>query len=218
VAAGSVTDLAGAPRLFDTPGTPDTGLGGAPLVDMGAYETGFDCNANGTNDACDIASGVSSDLDGDGVPDECGCAGGTPPSSYCTAKTNSQGCVPAIAASGFASASGGSPFPITASNLINHSVGILVYGYQPAAIPFLGGTLCIGGAAVHTPGLNSGGSAIGVDCTGAFSFDFNAWIAQGTDPLLAVPGQQVHAQYWSRDNAASFGSNLTDALEFAVCQ
>jgi len=215
---GSTIDLAGAARLFDTPGTPDTGAGSAPLVDMGAYETGFDCNANGVADACDILNGTSTDLDGDGVPDECGCQGGTPPASYCTAKTNSQGCLPAIAATGVASAGGGQPFPITASQVINNTVGILIYGYQPAAIPFQGGTLCIGGAIKRTPGQASGGSATGTDCTGSFSFDFNAYIQTGTDPLLAVPGQQVNAQYWSRDVAASFGSSLTDALEFAVCQ
>lgn len=32
------TDLAGAPRVADDTGTPDTGVGPAPIVDMGAYE------------------------------------------------------------------------------------------------------------------------------------------------------------------------------------
>lgn len=32
---------------------------------------GGDCNANGVEDAVDIASGYSADLDGNGVPDEC---------------------------------------------------------------------------------------------------------------------------------------------------
>jgi hypothetical protein len=31
-----------------------------------------DCNDNGVLDECDIASGYSQDLDGDGRPDECG--------------------------------------------------------------------------------------------------------------------------------------------------
>ena len=31
-----------------------------------------DCNLNGTPDACDIASGTSPDMDGDGRPDDCG--------------------------------------------------------------------------------------------------------------------------------------------------
>ncbi|GJQ29178.1 MAG: hypothetical protein HBSAPP03_10620 [Phycisphaerae bacterium] len=33
-----------------------------------------DCNTNGVDDRCDIASGTSLDLDGDGVPDECACS------------------------------------------------------------------------------------------------------------------------------------------------
>jgi hypothetical protein len=32
------TDLAGQPRFVDVPGVPDTGVGPAPIVDMGAYE------------------------------------------------------------------------------------------------------------------------------------------------------------------------------------
>lgn len=35
--------------------------------------TAPDCNANGVDDAIDIAGGTSADGDGDGVPDECGC-------------------------------------------------------------------------------------------------------------------------------------------------
>ena len=31
----------------------------------------YDCNGNGIEDAFDIANGTSSDLDSDGVPDEC---------------------------------------------------------------------------------------------------------------------------------------------------
>ncbi len=38
VPMGFVTDLAGGPRFVDDPGTPDTGEGMAPVVDIGAYE------------------------------------------------------------------------------------------------------------------------------------------------------------------------------------
>ena len=38
VGAGVFTDLAGRPRFQDDPRTPDTGLGSAPVVDMGALE------------------------------------------------------------------------------------------------------------------------------------------------------------------------------------
>lgn len=36
-----------------------------------ACDLQFDCNGNETEDAVDISSGFSSDLDGDGIPDEC---------------------------------------------------------------------------------------------------------------------------------------------------
>ncbi len=36
-----------------------------------AVAAGLDCNGNGIEDSIDIANGTSSDLDGDGVPDEC---------------------------------------------------------------------------------------------------------------------------------------------------
>ena len=40
VPVGVITDLLGASRFVDDPGTPDTGVGTAPIVDMGAYEFG----------------------------------------------------------------------------------------------------------------------------------------------------------------------------------
>jgi len=41
--------------------------------------------------------------------------------------------------------------------------------------------------------LNSGGSTSGADCTGTYSFDFNAHIASAVDPSL-VAGAEVFAQ------------------------
>ncbi len=67
-------DLDGHHRRFDDPDTKDTGLGRAPIVDMGAYEfgsAGTDCNGNAILDECDIADGTSEDCNGNGVPDEC---------------------------------------------------------------------------------------------------------------------------------------------------
>jgi hypothetical protein len=48
-------DLAGNPRFRDDPGTPDTGLGLAPIVDIGAYEfQGTTCYAD-----CDASGGLN---------------------------------------------------------------------------------------------------------------------------------------------------------------
>jgi hypothetical protein len=56
----------------------------------------------------------------------------------------------------------------------------------------------------------SGGSASGDDCTGSFAFPFaNAYALSFG---LSV-GQDVHAQYWSRDGASSpYLTSLTDAV------
>ncbi len=64
-------DLDGDARRVDDAATPDTGVGPAPVVDIGPYEFGDDCNGNGVNDALDIAAGTSLDCDANEVPDEC---------------------------------------------------------------------------------------------------------------------------------------------------
>ena len=68
----------------------------------------------------------------------------------------------------------------------------------------------------RTPVLNTGGNLPPDDCTGSIAYDFNAWIALGKDPAL-VSGQQVWAQFWSRDpQATGTTTNLSDALTFTI--
>jgi hypothetical protein len=67
----------------------------------------------------------------------------------------------------------------------------------------------------RTPLQNSGGSTTGTDCSGNFAFDLNSRIQTGSDPAL-VPGVFVYAQYWSRDPAASFNSNRSNAIRLAI--
>lgn len=50
------------------------------------------------------------------------------------------------------------------------------------------------------------------------SYDFKALIDAGTDPLLQSLGQQVNAQFWSRDPADPFTISLTNAVQFQICQ
>ncbi len=141
----------------------------------------------------------------------------TGPTTYCVAKTNSQGCVPVIGTSGIPSATSASPFAITCANVLSNKAGILIYGAQRAATPFQGGTLCLASPVRRTPIQQSGGNPPPVDCSGSFAFDFNAHIQAGTDTSL-VPGRRVVAQYWSRDSSdpAGFGSSLSDACEFTI--
>ncbi|MCE9595849.1 MAG: hypothetical protein K8S98_16800 [Planctomycetes bacterium] len=132
---------------------------------------------------------------------------------YCTAQRNSLGCLPSISSFGTPSARTGAGFHVTASSVLAIVSGQLFYGTSGAvALPFQGGTLCVGGPLERTAVQTSGGSGA---CDGRFDFDFNKYVGKHSDAAL-IGGAKVWAQYWSRDNAAPGGSNLTDALEFTL--
>ena len=167
------------------------------------------------------------DLDGDLLPDLVAPwrnLGDTPwaavflqlqpqPQVYCSAKASSAGCVPAIAWSGLPSASAPAPFLVSASEILGGQLGVLIHAPASAALPFQGGTLCLAPPVLRTPAQASGGGGPS-SCTGAFAFDFNAWLQGGGSGVGA--GDWVHAQYWYRDPADPFGSGLTDALRFLI--
>ncbi len=132
------------------------------------------------------------------------------PVIYCTAKTNSLGCTPAIGFSGDASASI-DDFTINASNIINQRTGFLIYGAQRAAIPFQGGFLCVQPPTRRTPPQSSGGSSSGLDCSGVFTFDFTNALVTAAG---AGVGDVITAQYWYRDPQSPSTTGLTDAIEF----
>ncbi|MFT7668009.1 MAG: hypothetical protein ACI8X5_000695 [Planctomycetota bacterium] len=140
---------------------------------------------------------------------------GDDPSAYCTAKVNSAGCAAQIASSGSASATSPTGFDVTASDVLNNRNGILFYGLAPAFNPFSDGTLCVSAPLVRTSPQDSGGNTGAPDCSGNFSFDFNALIQGGGDASLVV-GTQVYAQYWYRDPATASASGLTNALYFSI--
>ena len=139
------------------------------------------------------------------------------PRTFCVAQTNSLGCAPTIGWSGSPSLAAGSGFDVTAANVLNRRLGLLFYSRTGGStLPFAGALLCARPPLRRTPARTSGGSPPPVhDCSGLFTIDFNAWIASGADPLL-VPGQDVWAQWWSRDPAAPSKTNLSDALRFQI--
>ena len=139
---------------------------------------------------------------------------------YCTAKTNSLGCLPSIDASGWPSATAGSGFQVTGVDQLNNKAGFLFYGMNgAAALPFYGGTKCVNPPIKRTLVQDSLGTpAPAADCSGIFAVDMNAFavgaLGGNPDPALSVPGTVVNCQWWSRDAAGN--TALSDGLEYAI--
>ena len=139
-----------------------------------------------------------------------------PPVVHCTPKLNSAGCLARMASSGVCALSNTAPFLLSASSALNNKFGLLFFGVEGRAnFPFQGGYLCVLPPTRRTNSQGSGGSAQGTDCSGSYSFDFNALVRSGAYPELA-PGALVNAQYWYRDPQAASTTGLTDAVEFGV--
>lgn len=142
---------------------------------------------------------------------------------YCTAKINSQGCTPAISATGSPSATSGAGFTIRGVNVLNNKPGLCLYSSAgQAAVPFAGGLRCIGLPIRRSVVLNSGGNPPPNDCSGSYSIDLNQFAVGGLGgnpaAFLQLPGTIVNAQYWSIDPgfAFPFNASLTEALEFTI--
>lgn len=141
-----------------------------------------------------------------------------PSQSYCTAKTNSLGCVPTISSSSAASLSVGDNFVVSASNVLNHKVGVLLWSANSLSTPFCGGTLCVSPSppSIRGPVLDSGGSPANVnDCSGSYSFHFSHALMNSRG---LTAGMTLYAQFLSRDDGFAPPRNigLTDALRFVV--
>ena len=145
--------------------------------------------------------------------------------TFCTAKLNSLGCMPAIGSSGTPSASAGNGFTISGSHVRNQKGGLLLYSLGgQTAIPFQNGTLCVASPVKRTPSANSAGSALpSSDCSGVYWIDFNAFaigsLGGSPCPALRVPGTVVDAQWWGRDPGFAPPNNttLSDGLQFTIC-
>jgi len=143
------------------------------------------------------------------------------PTTYCTAGTTVQGCVPAISGVGAPSALVTSGFDIVVDNVPTQRMGLIFYGLNSIPTPqpwSLGSSsyLCIY-YPVNRTGAQSSGGSLG-PCDGELRVDFNAWRAANPTALGAPfsGGQVLHAQGWFRDPGAAKQTNLSDALRFTL--
>ena len=151
-----------------------------------------------------------------------------PTSNYCVGKINSQGCTPAVSATGFAHATAGSgPFIVQSVNERFNKPHLLLYSQGQQAIAFFGGTLCVGGgtginAVRRTQTMTVGGVLSTPDCSGSYTIDMNAFAhgALGGSPqaYLLIQGTVVNCQIWGRDPGFPAGTNasLSDGLTYTV--
>ena len=137
-------------------------------------------------------------------------------STYCEAKTNGLGCVPTIGSLGVPSQSGPDNFYVTARNVRNNKLGMMLWSLAQDSRPFFGGTLCLHSPIKRTLGQMSGGSPTGNDCTGTYAYHFTQ-----TYMLQQLLGAEttVYAQFWTRDPGFPPPNNvgLTNGLQFTIC-
>jgi hypothetical protein len=141
-------------------------------------------------------------------------------SIYCTAGTTVHGCVPSISGLGAPSSTAGSGFDILVQHVEGNRMGLIYYGFYPAAVPWAPNSpsyRCIAYPTQRLPTHNSGGT-LGA-CDGQLHTDFNAWIQANPFGLgyPFVAGQVFYAQGWFRDSGAPKGTNLSDGLRFTLC-
>ncbi|MCC7010986.1 MAG: hypothetical protein IT454_00375 [Planctomycetes bacterium] len=142
--------------------------------------------------------------------------------SFCTAGTSSNGCAASISASGTPSASAGSGFTLSVTNVEGAKQGLIFYGlnntgFTPQAWGPSTSFLCVKPPTQRMSTLNSGGTA--GQCDGAFALDWNAFVAAQPGAFGApfAGGEHVFAQAWYRDPPSPKTTHLSDALEFVVC-
>ncbi len=192
----------------------DTGAGWGRINAFDAVQlaASSDCNGNGVYDPTDILNGTLTDLDGNGVPDQCD----SMITLYCQGKLNSAGCVPFLTTAGAPSATA-PQFRIMGNDMVPSEAALMLYSGGKANLNFHGGTLCVKAPfkrVLPPKSVNNSGTP---PCSGAFLRNFNNVIQNGSDPSLTV-GRNMKVQMFQRDPAdpAGFGDSLTDAVQFTI--
>ncbi len=190
VPAGILLDKAGNLRRTDEPSVPDTGTGGAPIVDIGAFEIPMPA--------------ITSYCSGDGTGGICPCLGAGSAGAGCASASWPAGCL--LTGSGRASVAYDS-LMLSVSLSTPNASGVFFTGFSTAngglGNPFGGGLLCMDEPVCRI-------QTVQADFFGIASS--SAAISQACGIL---PGQTTYLQWWYPDPANSCGSgvNLSNALE-----
>lgn len=141
-------------------------------------------------------------------------------SSYCTAGTSVQGCVPSISGEGQPNIAIPDGFDIVVSNVPGQRYGTVFYGFYSFISPWAPGSpsfKCIANPVQRMGNIPSGGTF--GQCDGKLLVDFNSWMTTNPTSLGSpfVQGQTIRAQGWYRDPSAPGQTNLSDALAFTLC-
>jgi len=149
-------------------------------------------------------------------------AGGSAPTTFCTAGTSTNGCVPAISATAQPSATLASACVINVANVEGQKSGLVFYGINNTGFsPFawsVGSSsfLCVKAPTQRMATQSSGGT--NGACNGSLTQDWNAY-QSGNPTALGNPfstGGKVYAQAWYRDPPAPKTTNLSDGLELTM--
>lgn len=141
-----------------------------------------------------------------------GCPG---PVAYCTAKVNSQGCLPELEWTGLLSLSIADNFTVRTTKVVSQQLGMLLWSRNPAALPFQGGTLCLAAPLERLTPQSTGGNST-PDCSGVLS----QHLSQDLATLEGwAAGDDLYAQFWYRDPAHPDGTavGLTEGVRFQAC-
>ncbi|MCK6448701.1 MAG: integrin alpha [Planctomycetes bacterium] len=96
-----------------------------------------------------------------------------PPFEYCTAKLNSESCLPRIDWAGSTALSGTDAFEVRGWNLIGHQDAFLLLGARAQSTPWHGGTLCVGAPVLRLRASDAAGHP-GRPCSGKARFSLPA--------------------------------------------
>lgn len=139
----------------------------------------------------------------------------TPPTSYCTAGTTTNGCQASIASSGEPSRCSGLPFEISVGGVEGQKTGIVFFGFAPTSSHWGSGSsfVCVAPPTVRVSTQSSGGTAGG--CDGSFQVDFNAWMSANSFRAPQAGGE-AFVQAWFRDPGSPKATSLSNALRITV--